>query len=321
MSTFQVLVESVCLQGQRNLAITLIDQQGDKLPEWQPGAHIDLHLAPGLIRQYSLTGSATDRYSYQICVSRDANSRGGSNYIHDKLRPGQTIKVSEPRNHFPLQPAAKIILIAGGIGITPLYAMALALEQQAIPFSLHYYTRQPEDAAYKKSLLAGWQYGNISLWSSSAGISPREHLADELLHFSPGTLVYLCGPEAFMHYQKQCALQHGFPESAIFTEAFKPASVESRQGGDDIFTVTLASSGQQWPVPAEKTIAQVLIDNGVDVPLSCEMGMCGACLTGVAAGQPDHRDTVQSESEKTAGVQQIALCCSRSFSKELILDL
>ncbi len=321
MTTLTAIVESIGLQGRRNLAVTLISATGEPLPVWQPGAHIDLHLAPGLIRPYSLTGDSRDRERYHICVARDHASRGGSRYIHEQLRPGQQLTLSMPRNHFPLHPAPRVILVAGGIGITPLYAMALHLEQQATPFSLHYYCQHAEDTAYRHSLSAGWKAGDVHLWSSANGVSPRQHIAPELQTPHSETLIYLCGPAEFMQHQKQQILAYGWPESAIYTEAFKPTVASAQVLSDDTFTIELASSGQQWRVPAEKSIAQVLIENGVDIPLSCEMGMCGACLTPVCAGEVDHRDTVQSESEKGAAPQQIALCCSRSFSEVLILDL
>ncbi|WP_241604011.1 PDR/VanB family oxidoreductase [Rosenbergiella nectarea] len=322
MEQLSVIVESLCLQGTGNLAVSFVsDSPNTLLPAWEAGAHIDVHLAPGLIRQYSLTGSSGDRRRYEICVAHDAASRGGSRYVHQQLRPGDRLTLSTPRNLFALQHAKRVLLIAAGIGITPLYAMALQLEQQGIAFTLHYYCRHAQQAAYQSALSAPWQYGECHLWLSEEGNSPRHHLAAELTHPDTDTLIYLCGPEAFMQHQREAALARGWAAAAIYTEAFKPAVASSEVSDDESFIITLASTGQQWPVSPQQTIAQVLIEQGVSIPLSCEMGMCGACLTNVVSGEVDHRDTVQSEQEKSGAQQQVALCCSRSRSEVLVLDL
>lgn len=322
MEQLSVIVESLCLQGTGNLAVSFVpDSPNTLLPAWQAGAHIDVHLAPGLIRQYSLTGSSNDRRRYEICVAHDAASRGGSRYVHQQLRPGDRVTLSTPRNLFALQPAKRVLLIAAGIGITPLYAMALTLEQQGVAFTLHYYCRHAPQAAYQSVLAAPWQHGQCHLWLSEEGNSPRQHLAPELMEPESDTLIYLCGPEAFMQHQREAALAKGWSAEAIYTEAFKPTVTTRESGDDETFIITLASTGQQWPVSAEQSIAQVLLEQGVSVPLSCEMGMCGACLTNVISGEVDHRDTVQSEQEKGGSQQQIALCCSRSRSEVLVLDL
>jgi len=170
-------------------------------------------------------------------------------------------------------------------------------------------------------LSAPWQYGKCHLWLSEEGNSPRHHQPAELVQPDTGTLIYLCGPEAFMQHQRESARALGWADEAIYTEAFKP-SVASREVGDDeTFIITLASTGQQWPVSSQQTIGQVLVEHGVSIPLSCEMGMCGACLTNVVSGEIDHRDTVQSAQEKSGAQQQVALCCSRSRSEVLVLDL
>jgi len=322
MEQLSVIVESLCLQGTGNLAVSFVpDTTNTLLPAWEPGAHIDVHLAPGLIRQYSLTGSCNDRRRYEICVAHDAASRGGSRYVHQQLRPGDRLTLSAPRNLFALQPAKRVLLIAAGIGITPLYAMALQLEQQGIAFTLHYYCRYAQQAAYQSVLSAPWQYGECHLWLSEEGNSPRHHQPAELAQPDTDTLIYLCGPEAFMQHQRESARALGWADEAIYSEAFKPPVASCEAGDDETFIITLASTGQQWPVSAQQTIAQVLLEQGVSIPLSCEMGMCGACLTNVISGEVDHRDTVQSEQEKSGPQQQVALCCSRSRSEVLVLDL
>ncbi|MDF7659032.1 PDR/VanB family oxidoreductase [Erwiniaceae bacterium L1_54_6] len=320
-NVLRVVVDGIYRQGRHNLGISLVAENGQPLPCWQPGAHIDVHFREGLVRQYSLTGKSENTDHYQICIARDKQSRGGSRYVHDVLRPGQIIDISPPRNLFPLTPAGKVILMAAGIGITPLYAMAQALETAGVPFVLHYYVRERGDEAFLPELSKPFQHGFCEIWHSSEGRSPRNHAPAELLDPAEDTHLYLCGPEGFMAHMCATAAQHGWHEENIHTEAFKPLTAAPANDDDESFTITLASSGQQWPVPPDKTIATVLLENGVDVSLSCEMGMCGACLTRVTEGQADHRDTVQSDAEKNATEQYIALCCSRSLSRNMVIDL
>lgn len=322
MSTrLNVIVEGIWRQGRHNLGVSLVAENGQPLPAWQPGAHIDVYCADNIIRQYSLTGLSDPPDQYQICVARDKASRGGSSWIHDVLRPGHILTISAPRNLFPLKPAENVILMAAGIGITPLYAMAESLEASGVPFVLHYYVKQHDDAAFLRALSRKLQHGTCTIWSSEKGQSPRTHVPDELQKPSARTHLYLCGPEGFMEHMAATARQHGWQSENIHTEAFKPSALAESVDNKGSFTVTLASTGQQWIIPAEKSIACVLTENGVDVPLSCEMGMCGACLTSVKQGVVDHRDTVQSDREKNAEQQQIALCCSRSLSANLVIDL
>lgn len=318
----KVVVDGLWREGDRSLAIRLLAQDGKPLPGWLPGAHIDVHLPCGIIRQYSLTGphGEAGAGAYLICVSRESASRGGSRYIHETLRPGQTLLISPPRNLFTLQPARRVTLLAAGIGITPLYTMALHLAAAGTPFELHYYVKRRENAAFVGEMAKTFSRGSWVVHCSDEGQSPRASLADTLGDAHAGHHLYLCGPSGFMATARRIAAEKNWPEAQVHSEAFQPlktAAIEHQ----DTFTVTLASSGETWPVPGDKTIAQVLQENGVAVPLSCEMGMCGACLTPLMAGQADHRDTVQSEAEKSAAVQQIALCCSRSHSANLLIDL
>ncbi|HGH4668168.1 TPA: 2Fe-2S iron-sulfur cluster-binding protein [Enterobacter cloacae] len=310
-----VIVDGLWRQGNKSLAVRLVAENGEALPEWQPGAHIDVHLPCGVIRQYSLTGSCENE-SYLICVGRETASRGGSRYIHETLRPGQKLLISAPRNLFALQEAEQVLLLAAGIGITPLYAMALALEAAGTPFTLHYYVRQAESAAYAREL-AQIEHGNCVIHTTS----PRTLLAEHIPVATAGLHSWVCGPAGFMEKVRDVATAKGWDEAHLHSEAFQPAAPVSGGEAGEIFTVKLASTGERWPVPADKTIAQVLQENGVDVPLSCEMGICGACLTPVVDGVVDHRDSVQSDAEKSADDQQVALCCSRSHSGELVIGL
>lgn len=317
----EVVVDGIWRQGKRSLAVRLVAEDGAHLPAWQPGAHIDVHLPCGIIRQYSLTGSCTAADSYLICVARERVSRGGSRYIHEVLRPGQRVLISPPRNLFALQEADRVLLVAGGIGITPLYAMALHLEAAGRPFELHYYVKSREEAAFIRELTQPLTHGLCVIHRSDAGESPRLTLAEAINAPQGSARLYACGPAGFMAAVREVASAMGWPETQIHTEAFQPVMMPAAHTESETFTVTLASSGESWPVPADKSIAQVLLANGVAVPLSCEMGICGACLTPVIDGVVDHRDTVQSDAEKNAASQQIALCCSRCTSGNVVIDL
>lgn len=310
-----VIVDGLWREGDKSLAIRLVSECGDPLPGWQPGAHIDVHLPCGLVRQYSLTG-ASDSESYLICVGREVASRGGSRYVHETLRPGQKLLISSPRNLFALHKAERFLLLAAGIGITPLYAMARQLEASGTPFTLHYYVKEHGNAAFARELRQ-FKHGECVIHT----ISPRTALAEHMPTPAPGFHAWVCGPAGFMEKVYQVALTRGWAESNLHSEAFQPVMPADCNETGEIFTVKLASTGERWPVPADKTIAQVLLENGVAVPLSCEMGICGACLTPVIDGVVDHRDSVQSEAEKSAADQQVALCCSRSHSGELVIGL
>ncbi|MFZ3620975.1 PDR/VanB family oxidoreductase [Leclercia barmai] len=316
-----VVVDGLWRQGSHSLAVRLVAENGLPLPVWQPGAHIDVHLPCGLIRQYSLTGAQREQEGYLICVALESGSRGGSRYIHQQLRPGQRLAISRPRNLFPLLSAERVMLLAAGIGITPLYAMALQLEAQGVPFTLHYYLKTRHHGAFVRELQQAFNIGSVVIHCSSEGSSARHHLSAALAESTSGTPIYLCGPAGFMAHARHAALEQGWPETLIHSEAFQPLATPADAQAGETFWVTLASSGERWPVPPHQTIAQVLQENGIDVPLSCEMGICGACLTPVLEGIIDHRDTVQSAAEKSASTQQIALCCSRSRSADLRLDM
>lgn len=317
----KVVVEGLWRQGEQNLAIRLVAENGQPLPAWQPGAHIDVHLPCGIIRQYSLTGAESTDDGYLICVAQEKTSRGGSRYIHQQLRPGQTLLISPPRNLFPLQTLEPVTLLAAGIGITPLYAMALRLNAEGVPFMLHYYLKNRVQGAFVRELQQQFGAEQFVIHCSHEGDSARLHLAQALAGVATSQPIYLCGPEGFMAAARRVAVEKGWSPAQIHSEAFQALAPSISAEDGETFNVTLASSGERWPVPANKTIAQVLQENGVAVPLSCEMGICGACLTPVVEGIVDHRDSVQSAAEKSAGRQQIALCCSRSRSANLCIDL
>ena len=172
-----VVVDGLWRQGAKNLAVRLVSAEGQPLPAWTPGAHIDLHLPCGLIRQYSLTGSPAERDRYLLCIARESQSRGGSRYIHDTLRPGQPLMISAPRNHFPLHEGGHVVLLAAGIGITPLLAMAHARAASGASFTLHYYVSRAQEAAFATEIARQLSGGNCQIHCSDEGQSPRQRLA------------------------------------------------------------------------------------------------------------------------------------------------
>ena len=320
MEKIDVVVDSMSRQGTHNIAITLIQTNGKPLPQWEAGAHIDVFLPNKICRQYSLTGNPQQTQFYTLCVKKEPQSRGGSRYIHQQLRVGDTLQISVPRNVFKLQDAERYTLLGAGIGITPILAMAETLEQQRKAFTLFYYVQTKQDVALLHYLSKQFIYGTCEILCDDEGHSIIAQLPDAFNVPHQQHHVYMCGPAGFMNYCQEQLTRLGWHESCIYKEAFAPIVVAS-DVSIDCFQVKLKSTGQVFDVPQDKTIATVLIENDIAVPLSCEMGMCGACLTEVCSGEVDHQDTVQSEQEKQAMPQHIALCCSRAKSSLIEINL
>ena len=295
-------------------------EPGGRLPDAQPGDHIDVHF-DRYIRQYSLCSPASDG-RYLICVKREAAGRGGSTALHTGLRVADTVRISGPRSRFPLVRSGRALLIGAGIGITPLLAMADTLWREAASFDLWFYASDRQQAPLIEYIATRPYSVRVHLRLSSEGQSARTVLPEELDHPDPDTHIYLCGPSGFMEHVRARALSSGWDaDEQVHQEAFTlDAEASAALSEGDEFTVRLASSGQAYPVPSGISIADVLRSNGVDVDLSCEQGICGACLVPVLAGVPDHRDEVLSETEHAAN-DQMTICCSRAHTAELTLDL
>ncbi|APO97442.1 PDR/VanB family oxidoreductase [Xanthomonas vesicatoria] len=319
MSLHEVRVADVVDQGHRQRAIRL-EPVGAQLPAFEAGAHVDLHLPDGLIRQYSIASAPHVRDHYLLCVKLADASRGGSRHLCEQLSTGDRLQISSPRNQFPLHPGERHVLLAAGIGITPLLSMAEALEARGEPFVLHYYARRHADVAFVQRLQQGFTHGQAHVHLSDGGQSPRVHVPDALVQAGAHDQLYLCGPAAFMDHFTQLARTHGWTAAQLHREHFAAVDTGGAHDTDSAFEVELAASGRVVQVPADCSIANALLDAGIEVPLSCEQGMCGACLTGVVAGTPDHRDSVLSDAERAAN-RQITVCCSRSRSRRLVLDL
>ena len=286
------------------------------LPTFQPGAHIDLHLQNGLVRQYSLTNGPAETSHYSIGVQREPGSRGGSAAIHDSVAVGDVIAASAPRNGFPLRrDALKTVLVAGGIGITPLLSMAQALRKTGLDFELHYFVRSDGRIAFRDRLAA---LGDSVVLHK--GLSPgRTGEALKRIANDPGFAkhMYVCGPGPMLSAARATAQAAGWADDAVHFEYFKN---ETEIDTSAEFTVELARSAMTLQVPAGRSILDVLRGNGIRMPSSCEQGACGTCKAGLIEGEALHQDVCLSESEKSRG-ETIVTCVSRAKSDRLILDL
>ncbi|WP_252108042.1 MULTISPECIES: PDR/VanB family oxidoreductase [unclassified Halomonas] len=296
----------------------LADPHGRELPAFSAGAHIDVRVKEGLVRQYSLCNHSDDRDRYLIGVLRDANSRGGSYAMHDELQVGDLVQISAPKNHFPLKPAEHTLLLAGGIGITPLLCMAERLAHTDGGFELHYCTRSQERTAFYLRLQDSSFAERVHFHFDDGDASQHLNLDALLGEPSADTHVYVCGPKGFIDAVMTTCKASGWPEDQVHTEYFSGADTSNEDDGS--FEVRIASSGASFTVPADKTVHQVLAENGIEVMVSCEQGVCGTCLTRVLEGEPDHRDLYLEEHEHAAN-DQFTPCCSRAKSSVLVLDL
>lgn len=278
-----------------------------------PGAHIDLTTPAGPVRQYSLCGDPLERRRYAIAVKREREGRGGSNSLHDGAEEGAALAFSGPRNLFPLVAGTGgSLLIAGGIGITPVYAMAQALASAGRPWELHYCARSREHAAFVDEL-AALPGGSLTPWFSEKPLLDARALLREV---RADTDVYCCGPAPLMQAVKEAGSH--WPAGRLHFEYFAAPAVDWPP--NQAFEVELASSGAVLQVPRDRTILQVLRANGIEVPSACEEGVCGTCEVRVCAGDPEHRDMLLNDTEKAAG-KTMMVCVSRARSPRLMLDL
>lgn len=294
---------------------------GGLLPAFTAGAHIDVELPGGLIRQYSLCNHPEERDRYRVAVLREVQSRGGSVAMHEALQEGSRLRISEPRNQFPLaeEDAPFSLLLAGGIGVTPLLSMAQQLHALGRRFEMHYCTRSPARTAFRDYLDQSPFASNVHFHHDD-GAPEQRFNAERVLGDAPaGTHLYVCGPGGFIEHVLGTAADYDWPEMRLHREYFT-ASSAARQDDDSEFVMRIASSGERITVPVDRTALEMLEEAGIEVPFSCESGVCGTCLTPVLEGAPDHRDSVLSESERAAN-DCFTPCCSRALSTELLLDL
>jgi vanillate O-demethylase ferredoxin subunit len=316
--TNAVVVDKVTREAERVMALDLVAPDGSELPPFAPGGHIDVHVATGIVRQYSLCGDPANRHRYRIAVLLEAASRGGSATIHDAFSVGRRVRITAPRSHFALDTAAPYtVLVAGGIGVTPIIPMALTLQRSGAPFELHYAAHSRATAPFLAELEAGPFAAHVHP-HLSAGETPRRFDALATLADAPaGAHVYVCGPARLQDAVTAATAQLGWSADRVHRERFT-ADVD-RKG--EPFTVVAARSGVTVEVPSERSIVQALADCGIEIPISCEQGVCGTCVSRVISGEVDHRDLYLSEAEKAAN-GRITVCCSRGRAGgTLVLDL
>ena len=294
-----------------------VDQQ--PLPAFSAGAHIDVQTPSGAVRQYSLCGVPGETTAYQIAVLREPQGRGGSASVHDALSPGDRLTVSAPRNHFALHPGEGLsVLLAAGIGITPLLAMAEELHASGRPFVLHYCARSETRAAFHEALRCKPYAGQVRFHFDGGDAARRLDIAATLAAQPAGAHVYTCGPAAYIAAVQAAAAMAGWAPERVHFEHFAGAAVDTTNDGG--FDVVLARSGQLIRVEADVSITQALEAHGVRVPVSCEQGVCGTCLCDVLDGEVDHRDMYLTPEEQAQNKQMLP-CCSRAKSARLVLDL
>ncbi|MEU9326874.1 PDR/VanB family oxidoreductase [Streptomyces canus] len=291
------------------LALTLRHPLGEQLPRWEPGAHIDVVLGPGLERQYSLCGDPADRTAWRIAVLREPAGRGGSAHVHEQLGQGDKVGVRGPRNHFTLRPAPRYRFIAGGIGITPILPMLAAAEAQGAEWTLLYGGRTRESMAFTEEL---------SRYGDRVTVAPQDErglldLASVLDGVPEGTLVYCCGPGPLLD-----AVEERCPAGLLHVERFTPKEQPAAENTE--FEVELAQTGTTVTVAPDVSVLDAVRASGVEVLFSCTEGTCGTCETDVLDGTPDHRDSVLTDEEREAG-ETMMICVSRCRGKKLVLDL
>ncbi len=289
------------------------------LPAFTAGSHIDVHTPGGPVRQYSLSTAPGSGNAYRIAVKKEPVSRGGSKAMHESLNEGDVITIGLPRNNFKLdETAGKAILIAGGIGITPIMSMTLRLEALGKPFELQYFSRSIAHTAFHDFLSQRKYADHVGFHYALEPDAVRAYLRKYLWHRQNDAHLYLCGPRPFMDLVEQTAAITWPPES-VHLEYFS-ADPTALAGPRDSFTVRLARSGGDYVIPADKSICEALAEAGVHVETSCEQGVCGTCLTGVLEGVPDHRDVFLTDEEREAN-DRMTPCVSRACTDVIVLDL
>jgi vanillate O-demethylase ferredoxin subunit len=322
MEQLQLRVAQVWSQAGGIKGFELISPTGTALPPFSAGAHVLVHLPNGLVRQYSMCNDPSETHRYEIGVLRAPEGRGGSAFMHDGVKVGDTLTIDLPRNNFELkEDAADYILIAGGIGVTPLLAMAHRLNRLGKSYKLYYCTRAKESTAYLERL-SGDEFAERVSFIHDGGDPAKGLDVKTLLKDVPANArLYCCGPTGLMNAVKAAAGR--WPADRVHFEAFSAdpsAKPAAPAGGDQSFEIELASSGKILTVAADTSILEVLRDQGINIPSACEEGICGTCIVNVLEGEPDHRDQILTDEEKSSN-DCITVCCSRSKTARLKLDL
>ena len=341
----EMLVRQVRWEADGIISISLVDPDGSDVPAWTPGSHIDLVLPSGLVRQYSLCGRPEDRSELRVAVLRESHGRGGSKELHDNALVGRTLGVRGPRNHFKVREADEYLLVAGGVGVTPIITMVRHLDAEGAPWRLLYGGRSRRTMAFLEELES---YG------SAVTIVPEDEkgLPDLRGYFAQGTMgaaIYCCGPEGLLRAVETTGAELRIPvhverfaagpkKSGDVAPTPRPSPVGAPAAAaagaatdgdspqteghrpDDPFVVELRRTGISVEVPSDRTILETVREHLPEVISSCEEGFCGACETAVVEGIPDHRDDVLDPVERAAN-ETMMICVGRSCTPRLVLDL
>ena len=311
-ATFQARLTAIRYAAEGIHLYEFCAPDGSALPAFTAGAHVDLHLPNGLVRQYSLCNPQEETHRYVVGIKRDAAGRGGSAYIHDQLKVGTVLALGGPRNHFALHESAPhTVLVAGGIGVTPIACMAQRLRALGASFEVHYSVRRRAEAAFLDAL-AGC---NLHLHVDSEHGNAPLPLAAIVSNAPADAHLSGCGPAPLLDAFESATA--GRPAGHAHLERFSAVAPAAAEGG---FTVQLARAGRSIFVAKGCTILDTLRVEGVAVQASCEQGICGSCETRVLSGRPDHRDSLLSDEEKQSN-QVMMVCCSGSKDPVLVLDL
>jgi len=321
VSDLTLKVENIVSQTANVKSYVLTNAAGGELPSFSAGAHVDItvRLNGGKteVRSYSIASAPDATAAYTLGILREAEGKGGSAFMHDQVEIGDELSASAPKNHFPLDDEAEDnLLIAGGIGVTPILSMARALKQSGANFHMHYAARSPEDMPFKADVeeVCG---DRGRLYFDGGDPAKGVDLKDILSHRTPGRHVFVCGPAGLIGAVRDTAKELGWPENTVHFEVFKPEELDTK---DSEIEVTLAQSGETYTVPADVSILDHLLDKGVDIDWDCKMGICGLCATKLVAGEADHRDYVLTEAERN-DEKQFCPCISRAKGAAITLDI
>ncbi len=302
------------------VSFELVLAGGGELPAFSAGSHVDVEVRPGMVRQYSLCNPPAERDRYLIAVLREAQSRGGSVAMLDQVGEGQQIRISAPRNLFPLVgEATRVKLFAGGIGVTPILCMAERLANSDIPFSFHYANRSRSRTAFLERIQSSAFAVHVHFHFDDEAGGQMLDLQSAIGAATEGTHLYVCGPGAFIKSVLGTAERAGWSSSHLHREYFVSSELDAA-ATSGTFSVRIASTGKTLTIPAGRAVIDVLAENGVDVPTSCQQGVCGTCVTRVLAGIPEHHDIFMTD-EEHARNDQFTPCCSRSKTPLLVIDI
>lgn len=319
--SLRLRVNHITPEAEGILSYELVPGEGGTLPPFEAGSYLDVQVPGGFSRPYSLCNAPHETHRYVIAVQKDARGRGGSQAMHERVRVGDVLTVRPPRCDFPLLYARGYMLVAGGIGITPLLSMAHALQARGAPWHLHYLTRSPERTAFRELLTSPEFAPNVTLHHGGGDPARRLDLKALLTRRGGGVRLYCCGPASLMRAVREATTHHDWPREKVHFEAFSSEGTQAVGAqAETEFQVVLRSSGASYAVPPGRSVLQVLRQNGLKVQSDCETGTCGACVTRVLEGEPEHRDTFLPEAQRAARCNML-VCVSRARSRALVLDL